>query len=101
VPDPRFALARGCPGGATVGGMIIACFCNHLFEATHSTACRRAPDDLRRFVRSPEHLRIMREYRDTGASYTNACTADRFDPELIWRQGRDRLAGRVEGVPHH
>jgi hypothetical protein len=61
----------------------------------------REPEDLRRFVRSPEHLRIMREHRQTGALYTNAWTAERFDPELIWRQGLDRLRGRVEGVPHH
>jgi hypothetical protein len=61
----------------------------------------RSPDDLRLFVRSPEHLRIMREYRDTGALYTNAWTAERFDRDLIWRQATDRLAGWVEGVPHH
>ena len=61
----------------------------------------REPEDLKRFVRSPEHLRIMREYRTTGALYTNAWTAARFDPALIWEQSTDRLAGRIEGVPHH
>ncbi len=61
----------------------------------------REPEDLKRFVRSPEHLRIMREYRTAGALYTNAWTAERFDPALIFKQGTDRLAGRVEGVPHH
>jgi hypothetical protein len=61
----------------------------------------REAEDLKRFVRSPEHLRIMREYRTTGALYTNAWTAERFDPALIWKLGTDRLAGRVEGVPHH
>jgi hypothetical protein len=61
----------------------------------------REPEDLRRFVRSPEHLRIMREFRDAGALYTNAWTAERFDPSLIWNQGVDRLEGRVEGVRHH
>jgi hypothetical protein len=61
----------------------------------------RGPDDLRRFVRSPEHLRIMRSYRDAGTLHTNAWTAERFDPALILRQGADRLAGRVRGVPHH
>jgi hypothetical protein len=59
------------------------------------------PEDLKRFVRSPEHLRIMREYRTTGALYTNAWTAERFDPGLILKQGTDRLAGRVEAVAHH
>jgi hypothetical protein len=52
-------------------------------------------------VHSPSHLRIMREYRDTGLPYTSTWTADRFDPDLIWRQAMDRLHGRIEGVPHH
>jgi hypothetical protein len=43
----------------------------------------------------------MRAFKDAGALYTNAWTAERFDPALIWRQGLDRLSGRVEGVPHH
>jgi hypothetical protein len=66
-----------------------------------SVSVWRSPEDLRRFVRSPEHLRIMREYRDTGALYTNAWTAERFDRELVWVQANDRLRGRVDGVPHH
>lgn len=66
-----------------------------------SVSVWRAPEDLLRFVRSPEHLRIMREYRDAGALYTNAWTAERLDRALIWRQALDRLQGRVEGVPHH
>src|SRR5262249_46910387 len=66
-----------------------------------SVSIWRGPEDLRRFVRSPEHLRIMSEFRHAGALYTNAWTAERFDPDLIWQQAIDRLAGRVEGVPHH
>lgn len=66
-----------------------------------SVSIWRAPEDLRGFVRSPEHLRIMREYRTTGDLYTNAWTAETFDRDLIWRQAVDRLEGRVEGVPHH
>ena len=61
----------------------------------------RAPEDLRLFVRSPVHQRIMREFRDAGLLYTNAWTAERFDPALIWQQGMDRLKGKVEGVRHH
>src|SRR5262249_10433490 len=66
-----------------------------------SVSVWRAPEDLRRFVRSPEHLRIMREFRDAGALYTNAWTSERLDPEAIWREAADRLAGRIPGVPHH
>jgi hypothetical protein len=61
----------------------------------------RAPEDLQRFVRSPEHLRIMREFRDAGQLYTNAWQAEQFDAELIWRQAMDRLQGRIDGVRHH
>jgi hypothetical protein len=66
-----------------------------------SVSIWRSPEDLRRFVRSPEHLRIMREYRRTGDLHTNAWAAERFDRDLIWRQARERLAGRVPGVSHH
>jgi hypothetical protein len=61
----------------------------------------RTPEDLRRFVQSAEHVRIMREFRSAGALHTVAWTAERFDRALIWRQAADRLAGRVPGVPHH
>ena len=61
----------------------------------------RAPEDLKRFVRTPEHVRIMREYRDVGALFTNAWTAERLDRGLIWKQADDRLRGRVDGVRHH
>jgi hypothetical protein len=66
-----------------------------------SVSVWRAPEDLRRFVRSEEHVRIMHEFRDAGSLHTNAWTAERFDPGLIWRQAMDRLMGRVEGVRHH
>jgi len=66
-----------------------------------SVSVWRTAEDLRRFVRSPAHLRIMAEFRDAGALYTNAWTAECFDPTLIWRQAINRLRGRIEGVPHH
>ena len=50
---------------------------------------------------SPEHLRIMQEFRDAGALYTNGWTAECFDPSLIWQQAVVRLRGRIAGVPHH
>jgi hypothetical protein len=66
-----------------------------------SVSVWRAPEDLRAFVRSADHLRIMREYRDVGELYTNAWTADTFDRDAIWQQAEDRLMGRVPGVRHH
>jgi hypothetical protein len=37
-----------------------------------SVSVWRTPEDLKRFARSPEHLRIMREHRNTGTLYTTA-----------------------------
>lgn len=68
---------------------------------TISVSVWRAPEDLRLFVRSPGHIKVMRDFRDRGDLYTNAWTADRFDRSFIWRQAEDRLRGRVVGVRHH
>ncbi len=66
-----------------------------------SVSVWRDPEDLKRFVRSPRHLRIMREFRDVGSLYTNAWTSERLDRARIWREATDRLRGRVDGVSHH
>jgi hypothetical protein len=58
-------------------------------------------EDLRAFVRSPAHLRIMREHRATGLLHTTAWTSERLDRAAIWHEAVDRLRGRVAGVPHH
>ena len=66
-----------------------------------SVSVWRAPEDLRHFVRTPVHRRVMRDFRDAGDLHTNAWTAERFDRALIWRQAQDRLLGRVPDVAHH
>ena len=66
-----------------------------------SVSVWRSPNDLKRFVRSPEHLEIMRAHRTTGALYTNAWSSARLDRAAIWNQATNRLRGRVEGVRHH
>jgi hypothetical protein len=66
-----------------------------------SVSIWRSPEDLRRFVRSPGHLRVMKEFRNAGELFTNKWTAERFDRALVWRQAEDRLLGRVPGVTHH
>jgi hypothetical protein len=60
----------------------------------------RDADDLQRFVRSPRHLRIMREFRTAGVLYRSTWTAERLDRALILRQANDRLRGRIDGVSH-
>jgi len=66
-----------------------------------SVSIWRCADDLRGFVRSPEHTRIMREFADVGVLYTNAWTAERFDADQIWLQAVERLTGTIAGVRHH
>jgi heme-degrading monooxygenase HmoA len=66
-----------------------------------SVSVWRTPEDLRRFVRTPAHLRVMRDFRHVGQLYTNAWTAPELDRGEIWRQALDRLTGRVPEVPHH
>lgn len=61
----------------------------------------RSPEDLLRFVRSPEHLRVMRDFRDAGSLITTVWSAPSGDRQLIWRQAEDRLFGRVPDVAHH
>lgn len=66
-----------------------------------SVSVWRSAEDLRQFVRSPVHVKIMRDFKGAGVLHTNAWTAETLDPDLIWRQARDRLEGRVAGVAHH
>jgi len=66
-----------------------------------SVSIWRSPEDLELFVRAPEHLRVMRDFRPAGHLITSKWSAERLDPTLIWQQARDRLAGRVAGVEHH
>jgi len=66
-----------------------------------SVSVWRAPEDLKRFVRTPAHRRVMRDFRGAGDLHTNAWTAERFDRAQIWRQAKDRLLGRLPDVAHH
>jgi hypothetical protein len=66
-----------------------------------SVSVWRSPDDLRRFVATDVHRRLMRDFRDAGVLHTNAWTTERFDRTAIWREAEDRLTGRVAGVSHH
>ena len=92
-------LRRRWPETAGALGLWMAAFRGGRRQV--SISVWRTPEDLQRFVRSPAHVRIMQQFRDAGALYTAAWTAERFDPALIWQQAIDRLRGRIEGVRHH
>jgi len=57
-----------------------------------SVSIWRRPEDLRSFVRSPVHVRIMQRHKRTGTLINKAWTAERFDKWLIWRQALARLS---------
>lgn len=99
VAREGFRLRRGWPKVEGALGLWFAA--SRRGRRQVSVSIWRNPQDLRQFVGSPEHVRIMREFRGAGDLHTNAWTAERFDPALIWGQAQDRLAGRVSGVAHH
>jgi hypothetical protein len=101
---PRVALAglrlrRGWPTTRGALGLWFASTTDGRRQI--SVSVWQTPEDLRHFVRSPAHLRVMRDFRDAGALHTNAWTAERFDRSLIWREAHDRLTGQIPDVLHH
>ena len=92
-------LRRGWPQTQGALGLWVASF--RFGRRQVSVSIWRSADDLRGFVRSHEHIRIMNEFRDVGVLYTNAWTAERFNAESIWQQAVERLTGAIDGVRHH
>jgi len=56
-----------------------------------SVSVWRAEEDLARFIRSPVHLTIMREYRARMSGVSAGWTAQAFDRTAIWNQAVRRL----------
>jgi hypothetical protein len=99
VARAGYGLAAYWPQVEGALGLWVAAFRGGFRQV--SISIWRSSDDLNRFAQSPAHLRIVREFKDAGVLYTNAWTAERLDRDVIWREGVDRLEGRVEGVQHH
>ncbi|MFD0692273.1 hypothetical protein [Actinomadura fibrosa] len=101
---PRVAMAgmrlrHGWPEMDGALGLWFAAAADVRRQISVSVWCE--PADLQRFVRSPAHRRVVRDFRDAGALFTTAWTAERFDRRLIWGQAEDRLTGRLSDTPHH
>lgn len=94
-----YLLRRRWPRTDGALGLWMAAF--RLGRRQVSVSVWEGREDLRRFVRSPRHVRVMRTFKDAGLLYTNAWTAERLDRDLIWRQAAERLSGRVAGASHH
>lgn len=50
-------------------------------------------DALRGFVAWPDHVTIMRRYRDRGEMRSATWSAPQADPAAVWAQARKRLSG--------
>jgi hypothetical protein len=60
---------------------------------TYSLSIWRSEDDLRRFLSSPEHVRLVRGFRPRLiASRSVLWETDRISPREVWREGLRRLA---------
>jgi hypothetical protein len=53
---------------------------------------------LEGFVSLPEHVKIMRRYRDRGSIQVTTWTTEQFDPRATWRAARGLL---LDGTPLH
>ena len=59
---------------------------------TYSLSAWASEEDLRRFLRAPEHVELMREFRGRLAESTSVVwEMDYFTPEAAWREGLARL----------
>jgi hypothetical protein len=56
--------------------------------------------DLRRFVRWPRHVEIMRRYRGAGEVTAVVWWSLRFEPSEIWAAGAARLGGGDPELSH-
>ncbi|HZF39198.1 MAG TPA: hypothetical protein VE715_10265 [Blastocatellia bacterium] len=74
-------------------------FCTLPGRRSISVSIWRDPEDLKRFVHSARHVKIMHRYKDAGNLINTRWTADRFDRWLIWDQALDRLTS--PRFPHH
>jgi len=61
-----------------------------------SVSVWRSEDDLKRFIRSPAHLAIMRKYRPRMSGTSASFTAQRFERETIWTEALERLTAAQE-----
>ena len=60
---------------------------------TYSLSVWRNRDDLRDFLRAPEHAKLMRDFRDRLESSTSVVwDMDEFTPDSAWREGLRRLS---------
>jgi hypothetical protein len=61
-------------------------------RVTYSLSVWKSEEDLRRFLRSPEHVKVVRAYkRRLDETRSVSWQTDHFDPDRLWREGLERL----------
>lgn len=63
-----------------------------------SVSIWRSEEDLMRFIRSPVHRTIVREYRSRMSGISRGWTAPRFDRPAIWTQAVSELMSARSGA---
>jgi hypothetical protein len=64
-----------------------------LGKRSGSVSVWRSEEDLRRFVRWPRHVELMRGYRDAGELTSTTWREARFDATGIWARAAAQLSG--------
>jgi hypothetical protein len=82
-------LRRAWP--AMTGAIGLWLWAKPLRKRSGSVSVWRSEDDLRRFVRWPRHVAIMRRYREAGELASWTWLAERFDAAEIWCAARQQL----------
>lgn len=84
----RLRRAWGARPGAV--GLFVAS--EPLRRVTYSVSAWNSRDDLQRFLRSPEHVKLVRRYRPHLAESTSVLwETEDGDPDRLWREGLERL----------
>jgi dimethylaniline monooxygenase (N-oxide forming) len=91
-------LGRGWPSRRGAVGMWL--WTKPLRRRSGSVSIWRSEDDLRRFVRWPRHVKIMRHYRGAGELTSTSWWEERFDARQIWSTAATRLAGDDPDLAH-
>jgi hypothetical protein len=81
------------------GGLGVSLSGDLLKRTTYTVSAWRSEEDLRNFVRSAAHMRLMRRYRaQMESSAFTTWTTDRFSLREAWREAARRLDGQPRSI---
>jgi hypothetical protein len=64
-------------------------------RTTYTVTAWSSEPDLGRWLRSPQHVRLMRDYKDRlESSAAVSWLSEAFEPRAAWAEGMSRLTGR-------